>query len=108
MVVLGVGDNRALLRVEAQLHLSVDRTTVLGDGINHITRRQSNGQDQGLSRAVFPAHKIAAAGIRRMVVGRGIGALAPDPDQVKVAIGAKLWESRVGIALPLAICQYFV
>src|SRR5207237_4477348 len=64
---------------------------------------QRNGQRERFAPAVFPMDEIAAARVRKRVIGRTIGCVAPHPDQMETSIGAEHGVERIGIAPTLAV-----
>ena len=51
----------------------------------------------------FPVDQVFAAGVGQIVIGGAVGRVAPDPDEVKVAVGTEGGSAEVGVHLALAI-----
>lgn len=81
-VKLVVRDNRALLDIETEHHVSVDRTAADRDGINDFTAGESDGQPERLAAACLPMNPITAARVTNLVGGGAVRRFAPDPAEV--------------------------
>ena len=108
-VILVITDYGIVFRIKAQLNAWIEQPSLDGSRIHiKLCFFERDRQVRLFAGSILPMYQVLASGIRQRMVGRAVGRLSPDPNQMIISIFTQSGALHIGIPLSTTIGQRFV